>query len=191
MRPALIVLAEDPGAGVPGVTGDPQVADVLLARTLELARAVGGVGRVLLFSPPEAEATLTSRSLGFRLWPADGASQGARYANAFRQAGELGYEGGLVIGLDVPTIEPSRLTEAAAMLEDHQGVLIPGEDGRVAALGLQSAEKTLFPATPEVATVDELRTRARQQLVRLHELDPHPTLTAQTLDDYLSMAAAG
>ncbi len=158
MRPALIVLAEDPGAGVPGVTGDPQVADVLLARTLELARAVGGVGRVLLFSPPEAEATLTSRSLGFRLWPADGASQGARYANAFRQAGELGYEGGLVIGLDVPTIEPSRLTEAAAMLEDHQGVLVPGEDGRVAALGLQGAEKTLFPATPEVATVDELRT---------------------------------
>ncbi|MBA2625000.1 MAG: DUF2064 domain-containing protein [Acidimicrobiia bacterium] len=191
MRPALIVLAEDPASGVPRLTDDPDAADTLLARTLELARAVGGVGRVLLFSPPEAETSLTSRSLGFRLWPADGATHGARYASAFRQAGELGYEGALVIGLDMPTIAPDRLTEAATLLEDHQGVLVPGEDGRVAALGLQGAEPTLFPPGPDLPDVEGLRTRARQQLVRLHELEPHPTLTAPTLADYLSMAAAG
>ena len=190
MRPALIVLADDPASGVPGLTDDAQVADTLLARTLELSRAVGGVGRVLLFSPPEAETTLTSRSLGFRLWPAEGDTPGRRYANAFRQAGELGYEGAVVIGLGVPTIPPARLTEAAALLEEHQGVLIPDGSGGVAVLGLQGAEPTLFSAGA-VPDHDTLCTRARQQRVRLHELPPHPALTPLGLDDVLGVAAAG
>jgi glycosyltransferase A (GT-A) superfamily protein (DUF2064 family) len=189
MRPALIVLADDPASGVPGLTNDPGVADTLLARTLELSRAVGGVGRVLLFSPPEAEATLTSRSLGFRLWPAEGDTPGRRYANAFRQAGELGYEGAVVIGVGVPDIPPARLTEAAGLLEEHQGVLIPDGNGGVAVLGLQGAEPTLFNGGDEVPTHDVLCTRARQQRVRLHELAPHqPTIH---LDDHLGVAAAG
>ena len=191
MRPALIVLAEDLAGGVPGLTDDGRVADTLLARTLDVARAVGGVGRVLLFSPPEAEATLTSRSLGFRLWPAEGDTPGRRYANAFRQAGELGYEGGVVLGLGVPTIPPARLTEAAALLEEHQGVLIPDGSGGVAVLGLQGAEPTLFNGGEEVPTYDVLCTRARQQRVRLHELPPHPALTPMELDDFLGVAAAG
>jgi glycosyltransferase A (GT-A) superfamily protein (DUF2064 family) len=189
MRPALIVLAEDPAGGVPGLTDDARVTDTLLARTLEVARAVGGVGRVLLFSPPEAEAQLTSRSLGFRLWPAEGETPGRRYANAFKQAGELGYEGGVVLG--VPTIPPARLTEAAALLEEHQGVLIPDGRGGVAVLGLQGAERTLFNGGEEVPSYDTLCTRARQQRVRLHELPPHPALTPMGLDDFLGVAAAG
>ena len=191
MRPALIVLAEDPAGGVPGLTDDARVTDTLLARTLEVARAVGGVGRVLLFSPPEAEAQLTSRSLGFRLWPAEGETPGRRYANAFKQAGELGYEGGVVVGLGVPTIPPARLTEAAALLEEHQGVLIPDGRGGVAVLGLQGAEPTLFNGGEEVPSYDTLCTRARQQRVRLHELPPHPALTPMGLDDFLGVAAAG
>jgi glycosyltransferase A (GT-A) superfamily protein (DUF2064 family) len=191
MRPALIVLAEDLAGGVTGLTDDARVADTLLARTLELARAVGGVGRVLLFSPPEAETTLTSRSLGFRLWPAEGDTPGRRYANAFRQAGDLGYEGGVVLGLGVPTMPPARLTEAAALLEEHQGVLIPDGRGGVAVLGLQGAEPTLFNGSDDVPTYDVLCTRARQQRVRLHELPPHPALTPVELDDALGVAAAG
>jgi glycosyltransferase A (GT-A) superfamily protein (DUF2064 family) len=191
MRPALIVLAEDPAGGVPGLTDDARVADTLLARTLELARAVGGVGRVLLFSPPEAETQLTSRSLGFRLWPAEGDTPGRRYANAFRQAGELGYEGAVVIGLGVPAMPPARLTEAAGLLEEHQGVLIPDGSGGVAVLGLQGAEPTLFPPGEAVPDHDTLCARARQQRVRLHELPPQPALTPLGLDDYLGVAAAG
>jgi glycosyltransferase A (GT-A) superfamily protein (DUF2064 family) len=191
MRPALIVLAEDPAGGVPGITDRSDVAETLLARTLNVARSVGGVGRVLLFSPPEAEGALTSRSLGFRLWPAEGDSPGRRYANAFRQAGELGYEGAVIIGLGVPTIAPERLTEAAALLEEHQGVLVPDGTGGVAVLGLQGAEPTLFPPGEAVPDQDTLCTRARQQRVRLHELAPHPALTPRGLDDYLAVAAAG
>ena len=179
------MLADDPALGVEGVTTDPEAADVLLACTLDVARQVGGVGRVLLFHPVEAETSLTSRTLGFRLWPQDGATPAERYANAFRQAGELGYEGAVVIGLDVPDIDPDRLTDAAAMLEEHQGVVAPNGQGGIAFLGLQHPEPTLL-AGPTVPTFEELRTRAKQQLVRIVEVDGHDALSAASVGDYLA-----
>jgi len=189
VRPALIVLVDDLDAGVDPLTDDRAVAEGLLRRTLTLARAVVGVGRVLLFHPLDAEAALTSRALGFRLWPAEGDSRGQRYANAFRQAGDLGYEGALVMGLATPDLPPERLTEAASLLEHHQGVLIPDSAGGIAVLGLQGAEPSLFPPGPEIPDREAIRTRARQQLVRLHELAPHPVLTGEQLRDDLAPSA--
>lgn len=183
VRPALIVLADDLDSGVAGITADPEMARRLLARTLGLARQVGGVGRVLLFHPADAEAELTPRSLGFRLWPADGATPGQRFANAFRQAGDLGYEGALVLGLATPTFPPDRLTKAAGLLEEHQGVVAGDGKGGIAVLGLQHAEPTLLPATATIPDLETLRTRARQQRVRLLDLDPHPALTPGDLID--------
>ena len=171
---------------MPGLTDDPAAADLLLKHTLDVARQVGGVGRVLLFAPAEAEGRLTSRSLGFRLWPADGDTPGRRFANAFRQAAELGYEGALVLGLGSPTLPAARVAEAAGLLEQHQGVLLPDGSGGLTLLGLQSAEPTLFPPGPGLPTEEEIRTRARQQLVRLHELEPWPGLTRDTVADYLT-----
>jgi glycosyltransferase A (GT-A) superfamily protein (DUF2064 family) len=181
-----MVLAGDLDRGVPGLTDDAAVADAVLGAALELARAVGGVGRVLLFHPPEAEGRLTSRSLGFRLWPADGATAGQRFANAFRQAGDLGYEGALVLGLEAASAPPERVAEAAALLDQHQGVLAPDGRGGIALLGLQRAEPTLFPNGEDVPDVETIRTRARQQLVRLHEVPPIETLSAATVGDFLA-----
>jgi glycosyltransferase A (GT-A) superfamily protein (DUF2064 family) len=181
-----MVLAGDLDRGVPGVTDDPGVADALLGAALELARSVGGVGRVLLFHPPEAESALTSRALGFRLWPADGATAGERFAHAFRQAGELGYEGAIVLGLEAACAPAARIAEAAALLEQHQGVLAPDGRGGIALLGLQRAEPTLFPMGVDVPDVETIRTRARQQLVRLHELEPIETLSSATVGEFLA-----
>ena len=183
------MLADDPVHGVDGVTTDPDAADVLLSCTLDVARQVGGVGRVLLFHPVEAETPLTSRTLGFRLWPQDGATPAERYANAFRQSGELGYEGAVVVGLHVPDIDPVRLTEAAAMLEEHQGVVAPDGNGGIAFLGLQRHEPTLVPAGA-VPSFDELVMRARQQLVRVLELPAHQGLRAETVDGFVGAARA-
>lgn len=168
---------------------DPTVEDGLLGRALDLARQVGGVGRVLLFHPLEAEARLTSRSLGFRLWPADGDTPGERYAAAFRQAGELGYEGAIVLGLEAANLPAARVAEAAGLLEQHQGVLAPDGRGGIALLGLQGAEPTLFPNGADRPDEDTIRTRARQQLVRLHELEPMETLTPESVPDFLSASA--
>ena len=181
-----MVLAGDLDGGVPGLSEDPAVTDALLGRALDVARKVGGVGRVLLFHPLEVETRLTPRSLGFRLWPAEGDTPGQRFANAFRQAADLGYEGAVVLGLEAACSSPERVAEAAALLEQHQGVLVPDGRGGIALLGLQRAEPTLFPSGPAVPDEETIRTRARQQLVRLHELPPMETLTADTVADFLS-----
>lgn len=176
MRPALLLLAGDLDAGVPGLTVDPAEADELLSAALGLARSTSGVGRVLLFHPHEAEATLTARALGFRLWPAEGTTDGARWANAFRQAGELGYEGAVVIGLAAAGLAPERLAEVIDLLAGSPGVVIPDGRGGIAVLGLQRHEPALLPPTANVLDLETLRTRARQLRIPLVELDAHLAL---------------
>ena len=173
MRPALLLLVGPPDDGAAtsaAPAGDP---DAALGAALELARATLGVGRVLLFSPPEAEATLTAKALGFRLWPADGDTEGARWANAFRQAGELGYEGAVVLRLDAARLPPERLTEVVEQLATSAAVVLPDNRGGIAVLGLQRHEPTLLPSTAEVPDLDTLRTRARQLRIALLELEAH------------------
>lgn len=155
MPPALVVLATD-------------ADDARLKSALDVGRRVGGVGRVLLFHPAEAESRLTARALGYRLWPQDGETPAARYANAFRQSAELGYEGAVVVRPEAE-VSPEQLTEAAAALAEHHGAVIPGEAGEVAVLALQEPAPTLFVGE-SVPSYDELLTRASQQRIRLVEL---------------------
>ena len=178
-----MVLADDPSLGVPGLTDDPEVALQLLSATLDTVRQVPGVGRILLVHPPNAESSLTSRALGFRLWPQQGASAGQRYATAFQQANDLGYDGCVVIGLNVPDLGHERIAEAVGLLEEHQGAVIDDGEGGIALLALQEAQPTLFggDAPP---TYDELSTRASQQLVRLVQLPAHHALTRDTLGTF-------
>lgn len=181
------MLAEDPQLGVPGLTDDAAAAEALLGTTLALARRVAGVGRVLLFHPVEAESRLASRALGFRLWPQSGETPGERYANAFAQSVELGYEGAVVIGVTAATLPAELIGQAAALLEEHHGAIVPDGQGRIALLALQEPQPTIFGG-PDVPTYDELRTRASQQLVRLVELPEHASVTDSNLDEVLSGA---
>jgi glycosyltransferase A (GT-A) superfamily protein (DUF2064 family) len=186
VRPVLIVLAGDLDTGLTGADADPSTAEALLAATLDVARQVGGVGRVLLFHPVAAESRLAPKALGFRLWPAEGETPGRRFANAFRQAGDLGYEGAIVIDPLAASLPAERLTEAAAMLDEHQGVLIPDEAGGITALGLQRDEPALVTAEGDVPDAETIRTRARQLLVRVTELDPHPRLDPADIPAFLA-----
>ena len=102
------------------------------------------MGRVLLVHPPDAESSLTARALGFRLWPQLGAIARRALRTAFQQAIDLGYEGSVVIGLNVPDLGATRITEAVGMLEEHQGVVIGDGDGGIALLALQEPQPTLF-----------------------------------------------
>ncbi len=173
MRPALLLLAGDPQGADVDVPADHAASDELLDAALGLARSTGGVGRVLLFHPVEAEAALTARALGFRLWPAEGETRGARWANAFRQAGDLGYEGAITIGLDAAGLATARLDEVVELLASHPVVLIPDAGGGIVLLALQRHEPTLVPPSPDVPDVDTLQRRARQLRIPLLMLDPH------------------
>jgi glycosyltransferase A (GT-A) superfamily protein (DUF2064 family) len=188
VRPALILLVDDTSVGVPGLTDDAETAQRLLTVALGHARQVPGVGRVLLFRPPEAESRLARQALGFRLWPQSGDSPGQRYANAFSQAVELGYEGSLVMGLGAATLPVEAISQALAVLHEHHGAVVGDGHGGIALLGLQEPQPTLFSGTA-VPTYAELRTRAAQQRVRLLELPEHETLTDGTLEGFLASTA--
>lgn len=157
MPPALVILLDDPDPDGPA-----------LAAVLDLGRQVGGVGRVLLFHPPDAERVLTAKSLGYRLWPQEGPTPGARYGNAFAQAASLGYEGAVVIRSE-SDLAAETISHAAALLEEHQGAILAGPDGAIALLALQEPQPTLF-AGEGVPTADDFRNRAGQQRVRLVDL---------------------
>lgn len=169
MRPALLLLA-DAGTTEPGGC---DLTEAQLDLALVLARATGGVGRVLLFHPLEDEAALTARALGFRLWPAEGDTPGARWANAFRQAGELGYEGAVTLTLDAADLASDRLDEVVDLLAANQAVVIPTGTGGVSVLALQRHEPALVPVADAVPDLDTLRRRARQLRIPLVELAPH------------------
>lgn len=140
---------------------------------MDTARRAGGVARVLLFHPAEIETDLTRHSLGFRLWPQEGASPGERFANAFRQAADLGYDGAVVLhGAAGHRVDPSLVTNAAAMLAEHNGVVLADDgDGSVALLALQQPEPALL-AGDAVPSYDDVVRRAAQLRVRLVELSP-------------------
>lgn len=169
-----MVLVDDPAdataEGVPGLP-DQSGSRVLLATLLELARQVPRVGRVLLFHPPEAEARLARWALGFRLWPQLGATPGERYANAFRQAPELGYDGAVVIGLGPLPPTADLVIEAAGLLAEHHGAIMRDTSGGIALLALQEPQPTIL-SRPTRPRYDDIITRARQQRVRLVELAP-------------------
>ncbi|HUQ63066.1 MAG TPA: DUF2064 domain-containing protein [Acidimicrobiales bacterium] len=180
MRPALMILADDPAQGIAGLTQEQAAVEALLVRALDQARQVPGVGRLLLFHPAEAEGRLAARALGFRMWPQDGASLGERYRNAFRQAVELGYEGGILVDLTVPSFPVERIAEAAALLEEHHGAIAADGQGGIALLALQEPQPTLFSG-PDKPTYDEFCTRATQQRVQLVKLPEHPAITPEDL----------
>jgi glycosyltransferase A (GT-A) superfamily protein (DUF2064 family) len=175
-----MVLADDPAHGIAGLTDEQAAVEALLVRALDQARQVPGVGRLLLFHPAEAESRLAARALGFRMWPQDGSSPGERYRNAFRQAVELGYEGGIVVDVTVPTFPVERVAEAAALLEEHHGVIAGDGHGGIALLALQEPQPTLFSG-PLKPTYDEFCTRATQQRVQLMKLPEHRGITTDEL----------
>ena len=181
------MLTDDPANGVPGLTDDPAVADALLVTALDRARQVGGVGRVLLFDPPAAESRLAARALGFRLWPQEGQTAGERFANSFRQAADLGYEGAVVFRLPMASAPSDLLAQAVALLDEHPGAVVPDGQGGIGLLALQEPQPTLFSGAA-VPSYQDLTTRAAQQRVRLVELPEQPALTPDTLDDFLAGA---
>ena len=161
MPPALIVYADG--------TSDPTV----LGPALDLARNVGGVGRVLLFHPPEVESDLATRAFGYRLWPLAGDTVGRRYAGSFEQAAALGYDGAIVVPVETAgEVTPDLIAGAVAAIADHQGAIAAAGGGSIALLALAEPQPTLFP-NDAMPTFEELAARADQQRIRLRRLPEH------------------
>ena len=98
---------------------------------------------IVFFSPPDREDEFVDwLGSGTRLEPQDGSDLGEREYNAFRkvldQDGGFGYEKAAVIGTDCPTLDNRRLEQVFDLLDHHDVVIGPAEDGGYYLMGLSA-----------------------------------------------------
>ncbi len=155
--PALAIMARAPIPGQvktrlqPHLTPE-QSADLALAflkDALDLAASVKAYATFLAFTPPEMEASfrqLVSSSVGL-LAQGEG-DLGQRMYRAFQELQDRGYSPIVVVGSDLPTLQPGHLEKAFECLRSYEVCLGPSHDGGYYLIGARSAHECLFENIP-------------------------------------------
>jgi uncharacterized protein len=178
---ALIVFAKAPVAGeaktrlIPalGAAGAAALAERLLAHALDTAMSAGFEHVELCVAPAARHPALTRWTglPGLALADQGDGDLGERMHRALARALRQHHRA-LLIGSDVPALDVTRLTLAAAALADHDAVFVPALDGGYALVGLCRPAPQLFTgvawSSPQVMA--QTRERARQAGLRWAEL---------------------
>src|SRR5260370_18540351 len=125
----------------------------LLDRLDALAQ-LGGVSRVLAFTPVEAAGRMKELApAGFRLVPQRGADLGERLSTLLRELLEDGHARAIAIDSDSPTLPLAYVVEAARYLAEARCdvVLGPCEECGYYLIGLRSTHPDLSVVLPRVA----------------------------------------
>lgn len=195
---AVLARAPVPGAAktrlVPllGTDGAADLQRRLAHRALKTAIAAA-LGPVALFCAPDRGHPFfaaCAQRFGVALHDQADGDLGARMhaacAALLAQAGRV-----LLIGSDCPVLTPAHLARAAALLDGHDAVVWPAEDGGYVLVGLRRAEATLFAgidwSTPRVMA----QTRARLRGLGRRWAEPEPLWDVDLPADYARMLAAG
>lgn len=99
----------------------------------------------IYFSPARAEEQIAGW-LGddLRLRPQSGNDLGSRMHNAFAESYHDGYSRTVIIGSDLPTLEVSEILSAFRILESHDLVVGPSDDGGYYLIGQNNPDGRLF-----------------------------------------------
>ena len=119
-----------------------QVYKNLLRYTREVASACNADRQVWYSSKIDRRDAWTDQLFQKRCQV--GENLGERMADAFRQGFGQGYKKVLVIGSDCAELTPSHLENAYSMLDKHDAVIGPSEDGGYYLLGLTRFESGVF-----------------------------------------------
>ena len=132
-----------------------QLYECLLLDTLELARAVPRVERMVAYAPRDEQAYFAQLAPGLELIPQIGEDLGERLDNALTHCFEHGYAWAVIMDSDSPTLPSAYLSRAFDELEDADVVLGPCEDGGYYLIGLTRPQPRLLRevqmSTPHVA----------------------------------------
>lgn len=153
-RAAILVFVKDPQAGqvktrLAASIGDIAAASLyraFVADVMETVTMCASYDCWICFSPPESEAAIRAW-LGddHRFIPQAGADLGLRMTRAFEQTFSQGYDRLILIGTDIPQIQPNTLNAAFSALTETEAVIGPATDGGYYLIGFR---KTSF--TPDV-----------------------------------------
>lgn len=149
--------------------------EAMLRDTISLVGSLPAVDLALAITPVDAGPYFQSITpTGARLLPVSGADIGECLEAAFDQLFDLGYSKVMALNADGPSLPAQTLDRAAALLDDHDLVLGPGEDGGYYLVGLKRCQPQLFNDIPwstgQVFT--QTLYRARQLNLDIALLDP-------------------
>lgn len=156
----------------------------LLLDTLEMASSIRTCVRFLVFSPPEKRDLFAKIAPpGFRLLPQSSGDLGTRMLAIFLQLGESGYSPVVVIGTDIPTLQPQHIAMAFDCLHASDLCLGPSTDGGYYLIGASQAHPSLFDgvAWGTSSVLQDTLERARASDLSLALLEP--LTDVDTIDD--------
>ena len=183
---ALIVMAKQPQPGrtktrlCPPLT--PQQAalfyEALLLDTFALAAGLPGVQLAAAITPPDSEHYFKRIApQGTLLIPIEGADIGECLYRALAELLQRGFRRAIALNADGPSLPLAYLQQAVTLLNDHDVVLGPGEDGGYYLIGLKRVEAQLFAGIPwSTGRVLE------QTLAQAHQLSLRAALTPPWYD---------
>ncbi|MDO8749653.1 MAG: TIGR04282 family arsenosugar biosynthesis glycosyltransferase [Dehalococcoidia bacterium] len=156
-RPALAIMARAPIPGQVKTRLQPyltpqQSADLYLAflqDTLEMAVSARACDVFLAFTPIDEELLfqgLVPASVG--LFAQCDGDLGQRMCRIFQQLHQEGHSPVLIVGTDIPTLQPRHLTGALERLRDNAVCLGPSRDGGYYLIGAHDVHPRLFQGVP-------------------------------------------
>ncbi len=197
MRPkpdtAVAVLARAPVPGAAktrlaprlGLEGAAALQRRLTLRTLTTATGAA-VGPVSLFCAPDRSHPFFDecrQRFGIPLHDQCAGNVGTRMLHAFDVLLRA-HDRVLLVGTDCPALTPDRIRHAAALLDDHDAVVWPVEDGGYVLIALRQAAPELFEgvdwSTPQVMA----QTRERLQRLGWRWAEPAALWDVDRPEDY-------
>jgi uncharacterized protein len=196
MKTAIAILARAPVPGraktrlTPPLTpeGAAQVARACLLETLRrFPSAIELPFTLFIDGDPDASLVEAVRAAAVDLTPQAEGDLGARLEAAFDALRARGAETVLAIGADSPTLDPARIAEAVAALEECDVVLGPADDGGYYLIGMRGERSGVLDGIPWSTgrTLEATLARARSLGCAVRLLPPH-----YDIDDLATLARA-
>ena len=196
MKAAVAILARAPVPGraktrlTPPLTPEraAQVARACLEETLRrFPREIDAPFTLFFDGDPDAALVQAIRAAGVDLASQAEGDLGARLAAAFEALHARGADAVVAIGADSPTLDPVRIAEALAALEECDVVLGPADDGGYYLIGTRGDRSAIFDGIPWSTgrTLEATLARARSLGYAVHRLAPH-----YDIDDAATLARA-
>jgi rSAM/selenodomain-associated transferase 1 len=134
-----------------GVTLAPRLYDCFLRDRLDALATLGGIERMIAFTPVGAATQMTQLApAGFTLVAQRGPDLGARLHNLLTDLLRAGHPGAIAVDSDSPTLPMYYVADAAQALvrREVDVVLGPCDDGGYYLIGVRAPCPELFEAMP-------------------------------------------
>jgi len=150
---AVVIMAKLPVPGTtktrlcPPLTPDQaaELSEALLKDTVRLVSSVRGIEMAVAVSPTSAVDQMRQLLPGCaRIFAVEGASIGDCLSSAMDRLFSEGFYRVAALNADSPTLPAAYLEQAAKLLESHDVVLGPAEDGGYYLIGLRRPQPRLF-----------------------------------------------